>query len=221
MHIDTDIRSALANPDTSATLLHAIVRRRYGEDWYAWEPITLALELTDDYKIELPAETLDKLSAIQVLITTGAFFQELEAFLAVCGTFAEGDPLFNVFDDASIEEIAWGVTEAAINREMLPFSDTIKEYVQQLLYKDGYAPADYPIAIKELLLDPTPDSSDVLVGLASTENSSNLTAYIAEQVRSMLSQFSRIPSLEGLDTQILEHGFMDAVVRRRSNVGSV
>lgn len=220
MHIDTDIRDALANPETSATLLHTIVRRRYGEDWYAWEPITLAMELTDDYKVELPADTLDKLSAIQVLITTGAFFQEIEAFLAVCGTFASGDPLFDVFDDASVEELAWGVTEAAINREMLPFSDTIKDYVQKLLDKDGYAPADYPIAIKELLLDPTPDSSDVLAGLASEQNASNLTVYIAEQLKELLSQFRRIPSLEGLDTQILEHGFMDAVTRGR-NVGTV
>jgi hypothetical protein len=215
MHVDSDIRAALENPESSATLLHAIVRRRYGEDWYLWEPVTVAMELTDDYKVEIPSEVMDKLCAIQVLIATGAFFQDIDAFLSVCGAFAEGDPMFDVFDPPTLEEVAWGLTEAALNREMRPFGSRIKGYVQDLLDADGYASADYPAVFKELLLDPTPDSDDIRRGLASTENASNLGRYIHEQLRDLVSQFNRIPSLDGLDTEIIEHGFMDAVVRGR------
>lgn len=211
---EVEIKDALENPDTSATLLHAIVRRRYGEDWYLWDPVTVELELRDDYGAEIPAENMDKLCAIQVLITSDAFFRNHEAFMAICSTFSEGNPLFNVMDDVSVEELAWGVTEAAINRELLTFSPRIKRSTRELLAQDGYAAADYPDALKELL-EYDPESVDVLHGIASIANKTNADAYVKEQLADLISQFNRIQSLQGLDDQILTHGFMTAVVRGR------
>ena len=210
MYSEPQIRTALENPESSATLLHAIVFRRYGEEWYNWDPVTIALELKDDFSLDIPAANLDKLCAIQVLMTTAAFFEELDAFLAICGTFAEGDPLFDVFDPASVEEVVWGVTEAAINRELLPFSRAIKLHVRQLLREDGYGPADYPPAIAELL-ETDPDSEDITQGLASMANSENASAYVRDQLNDFVDQFRRVPSLSGLELKILDKGFSDAI----------
>lgn len=215
MRIDTDIRSALENPDASATLLHAIVRRTYGEDWYIWDPVTVEMELSQDFSIELPVSNMDKLCAMQVLITSGSFFSNVSAFMAICGTFSEGAPMFDVFNPTTTEEVAWGLTEAALNRELLPFSEQIKYYVRQLLKDDGYAEEDYPAAIRELLMDSTPDSIDVRRGLASVANASNLDSYINEQLHDFRAQFNKIDSMPNLAQDILEYGFMDAVVRGR------
>ena len=125
-------KDVLENPDASATVLHAIVLKKYGEAWYMWDPSTVALELKSDFYAEVPAENMDKLSAVQVLVSTDSFFTDPSAFFGICSTFADGDPAFNVFDPPSMAEIAWTVAEVAINRELLPFARAIKKAVEAL-----------------------------------------------------------------------------------------
>jgi hypothetical protein len=202
-------REALGNVEASATLIHAIIREQYGEEVYDWDPLTVAMELRDDFRGEPAAEVLDKWGAIQIIMTSGAFFERLDAFMGICNTLASGQPFFSVFDPVTIEEAAWGVTEVALNRELRPFSYNIKQYLLKLLKADGYSENDFPPALKEVF-DRSPSSDDIRETLdearADVHNRNNVEAFIDDELKDMVSQFNKIPSMRQLDDMILSRG---------------
>jgi hypothetical protein len=187
----TEKRAALQNPETLATVINAIVRRQYDDQAYDWDPTTVVLELRDDFKAEIPSQVIDRWCAIQVVMTSNAFFQKIDAFLNICNTLSSGAPLFQVFDPVDTEEAAWGLTEVALNREMLPLSNTVENYLRTLLKNDGYEEQDYPQIFKEVLLH---DHKGELT--TTIPNGNNVEQYIDAQLKSIMHQFSKIPSLK-------------------------
>jgi len=200
----SEIKSALQNPETSATLLNAILTRQYGEQWLEWDLLTIYLEIKSDFRIDPPSEVIDKIAAIQVIMTSDAFFQRLDAFLPVCTTLNTGDPSFIAFDPASVEEIVWGVSEVALLRDILPFSYAIKGYIKQVLRDDGYTELNYPEAIK-IVFDPTPTSKEVKQAmLAGDLNKTNVEQYVDENLKDLIYQFNKIPSMSKIDDYIFK-----------------
>lgn len=204
MQDTSEIKSALQNPETSATLLNAILTRQYGEQWLEWDLLTIYLEIKSDFRIDPPSEVIDKIAAIQVIMTSDAFFQRLDAFLPVCTTLNTGDPSFIAFDPASVEEIVWGVSEVALLRDILPFSYAIKGYIKQVLRDDGYTELNYPEAIK-IVFDPTPTSKEVKQAmLAGDLNKTNVEQYVDENLKDLIYQFNKIPSMSKIDDYIFK-----------------
>lgn len=214
MAYSADIQAALENPECCATLLHAICLRQYGEQFYMWDPSTVSLELKADFYAELPSENMDKISSIQLLVSSGEFFSDPAAFFAVCSTLADGDPLFNVFDPPSIEEISWAVSEVALNRELLPFSYAIKQIVKSLDNEYGFNNNNMPTAIRELL-EATPDEEDIQEAMGAVLNGENLDAYMAENVAEMAAQFEGVHGLAELFPRILEDGVIPTINKLR------
>jgi len=206
---ETMKRQALEGTETGASVVHAIVRGQYGDEVYDWDPSTVFLELRDDFRVEPSSEVMDRWSAVQIMMTTDGFFKRLDAFMAICNTFATGQPFFHVFDPVTVEEAAWGVTEVALNRELLPFGYQIQKYLQQLLRADGFDEHDFPPALAEVF-DRRPSSDDIREGLdearASVQNQNNIEFYIEDQMRDMVHQFNAIPSLSDMDDMILRRG---------------
>lgn len=211
-----DIKAALENPECCATLLHAICLRQYGEQFYVWDPSTLALELKDDFSAEVPSENMDKLSAIQLLISSGEFFSDPAAFFAICSTLGDGDPLFDVFDPPSIEEISWAVSEVALNRELLPFSYAIKQIVKQLDTEYGFNNNNMPTAIRELL-EATPDEDDIQEAMGGVLNGENLDVFMQESVQEMAAQFKEVQGLAELFSEILDNGVIPTINKLRDS----
>jgi len=213
---DTMKSQALEGTETTATVVHAIVRTQYGAEVYDWDPSTVFLELRDDFRVEPSSEVMDRWSAVQIMMTTDGFFKRLDAFMAVCNTFTTGQPFFHVFDPVTVEESAWGVTEVALNRELLPFSYPIKKYLRQLLTADGYSSDDFPPALVEVF-DARPTSDDIREGLdeaqASAHNRNNVERFIDEQMKSMVHQFNEIPTLSDMDDMILRRGLEEFMAK--------
>ena len=198
----SEIKSALLNPETSATLINAILTRQYGEQWLEWDPLTVYLEIKSDFRIDPPAEVLDRLAAIQVVMTSDAFFQRLDAFLPVCTTLSTGEPSFSAFDMPTTPELAWGMAEVALLRDMLPFSYAIKGFIKQVLDEDGYTETNMPATIK-IAFDPTPTSLEVKqTMLAGDLNKTNVEQYVDENLKDLISQFNQIPSMSKIDDYI-------------------
>jgi hypothetical protein len=193
-----EIKSALQNPETSATLLNAILTRQYGEEWLAWEPLTVYLEIKSDYRVDPPSELLDRIAAIQIIMTSDAFFKRLDAFIAICTTLSTGDPSFAAFDPASVEECAWGIAEVGLLREPLPFSYAIQQYLKQLLGDDGYTSMNYPETIKTAF-DSTPTSLEIKQTLAGDHNKGVVEQYVNENLKDLIYQFNQIPSMSNID----------------------
>jgi hypothetical protein len=190
------IKDALENPETLATVGHLIAFKTYGPEIYEWDPLTVYLELKADYNAEVAPEVLDRISAMQVVMLSDAFFTKLEAFLAICNTLADGSPFFQTFNPVTVEEAAWAITEISLNRELLPFSYAIKRYLKTILAQDGYTDSTMPEIFKEVLSDPTPDRKDVLALLDNdSDNRIAVEGYIDAQLEVLTHQFNQIPSL--------------------------
>lgn len=196
-------KTALESPQTLATVVHAILLDQYGEPVYDWDPATVALEARDDFQAEICTQAMDRWCALQVVMGSDAFFKRLDAFLNVCNTLASGSPAFEVFDPVTSEEAAWAVAEVALNRDMLPFSYPIQQYMRQQLEADGFDPSsgDLPPVFAEMF-ERRPDEGRIrsaLSGAAADANDANIRGYLLEQMLDLDVQFNRIPDLSRID----------------------
>jgi len=203
-------QQALQSPKTLATVVHAIVKQTLGEEAYDWDPITVYLELRDELSAEPDSAALDRWSAMQIVMTSDAFFKRIDAFLGICNTLAEGQPFFVVFDPVTVEEAAWAITEVSLNRELLSFSYPITKYLKLILAKDGYTESTYPSIFQEIF-NKKPDTLAVREAIGNIENRDNVENFIDEQLKDMVYQFNNIPSLKNLDDIILKRSLNEYI----------
>ena len=210
MNIQVAKKEALESTETLATVTHAILLKQYGEQVYDWDPVTIAMEVRDDFRAEISTPSMDRWCAMQIVMGSDAFFKRLDAFMNICNTLATGEPFFGVFDPVTVEEAAWSITEVSLNRELLPFSYPVKQYLRQILKQDGYTIDNAPSAIREAF-DLKPAAMDVRKNLGVTHNNENINAYIDDQMRDMVYQFNKIPDLKNVDNMILNRSMEEYV----------
>lgn len=204
------IKAALESPETKATVLHAVLRSKYGHAFYDWDISTIVLELQDDFHADVSDDVVNRISALQLLMTTDVFFNRLDAFMGICNTLASGDPAFDVFDPVTLEESAWAITEAGLNREVLPFSYAIRAFIKQLLREEGFV-YEYPWVFEQLFDAGTKSEADdvdntIRENLADTTyNGDNLTEYIKEEFDDIVYQLGQISTLRNVDNILLEN----------------
>lgn len=203
-------QQALQNPESLATVLHAILREQYGEEFYGWDLTTVFLEAKADFNADMAPEVIDRIGALQVLMTTDAFFTRLDAFLSICGTLSHGSPAFNMFDKISVEACTWAIAEVAMNRDLLPFSYPVKQYLKAILRQDGYSEDEYPGVIAEAL-EMKPKAEAVRASLGAAHNQDNIAKYLEEQTQDLAFQFKKIPDLAQLESVIERDGFEAAI----------
>lgn len=196
-------KTALESPQTLATVIHAIMLDKYGEQVYDWDPATCALEVRDDFSAEMCTQAMDRWCAMQAVMSSDAFFKRLDVFLNVCNTLASGSPSFLMFDPVTPEEAAWAVAEVAMNRDILPFAYPIRQYMRQQLEADGFSPGsgDLPAVFAEMF-EKDPDAHAIrasLPGSASDSNARNMEQFLAERMLDMELQFGGIPDLHRVD----------------------
>lgn len=204
------IQEALQTPQTLATVVHAIMRKQYGDEVYGWDPITVALEAKDDWGTDMDSAVLDRFCAIQTVMSNDGFFKRVDAFMGICNTLNTGAPFFQVFDPVTTEEAAWGIAEVSLNRELLPFSYPVRKYIKMILDQDGYSESNYPeIFVEALQLKP--DTQDIRINLGALNNRDNVESYLDEQLKDMCYQLNKIPGLESIDDIILRRSMNEYV----------
>ena len=202
------VQTLLKSPATLATVLHVILRHKYGHEVYSWDPTTVYLELKDDFQIDPPSELIDRFAAIQTLMTSDVFFKRVDAFSAINNALAGNDPSFDIFDPPTAEEMAWGISEAALNRDMLEFSYPVQQLVQITLNQDGYD-HDAP-EVFDFVLKPEDKASvrTVLRQLYKSPNEGVIETYISEQLRELAAQLAKIPELANIDAVLSDSAGM-------------
>ena len=183
-------RALLQNPEALATVINAVLRRAYGDQIYDYDPVTTVLELREDFSVEPESAVIDRFCAMQVIMTSDAFFQKIDAFMSICSTLSSGSPSFDVFDPPSLEEVAWACTEVALNRELLPLSNTIRNYILTLLKADGLEEDQYPQIFREVLLGNQESEVE-----ADHPNNQNIESYIDGRLKMLFAQMDKIPGL--------------------------
>lgn len=194
---------------TLGTVLHAILRKKYGDHMYVWDLASICMQVKDDFGAEMCSEAVNRIGAIQTVMVNDAFFKRPDAFIAVCNTLTTGEPFFDVFSPATTEEVAWGVSEVSLNRDLLPFSDDVLNYIKLVSTNDGYENG-YPVAIKAYLESPEAAGKHVRE-LHGNPNNDVIDAYIDENLRDMVYQFDKTKGFAKMDDILLNKNRTDTV----------
>ena len=110
----------------------------------------------------------------------------------------------------TIEEAAWAVAEVGMNRDMLPFSPTIKKYCEIILGQNGYGRDNAP-KIFDIVFDDKTTLKDIKAGLVSDENGAALKQYLMENVDDIAKQFDSLADLKNVDDELLKKGLVNAL----------
>lgn len=216
-------REMWENPEADATVLNAMVLTKYGEEALDWDPLTIQMEIQDDFGVTPASECMDKICAMQIVMGTADFFNRVDAFRNIVNTVANGDPFFQTFTPLQAEEIALAVATVGMNRDMLPFAPAVQELVRLSLKGDGYGEEEFP-PILSCVFDRKPSDKAVrgqlkdLVGrpdselpTASENNIANIDSMLRRRVVICLRQLDSLPGLTRVDDAILEKGVLRAL----------
>ena len=138
-------RALLLSEDTYATVLLLLVLDTYGYDALRWHPDTLRMELEHDFGVELPKESLDKVMAGIVILTTNYFYKDVVRFIELCNVLSGDDFQPDEFDPADASEVLWGIVEATLiyapneDPQDTQYSPEITAYIKEVLRRDGIA----------------------------------------------------------------------------------
>lgn len=149
------------SPDTFASVLLAAYLDRFGTEGLDWDPTTATLEIEDEFDVDLPQGSLDKLMVAIQILTTDRFYKNLPDFISFCNVLSGDDYRPDMWDPADAEEVAWGVTEAMIiyppeDNEPEPFSDEIRAYIGGVVDAEGMVnpPDILRIALRKARVSP-------------------------------------------------------------------
>lgn len=211
------------NPEADATVLNAMVLTKYGEEALDWDPITIQMEIKEDFNVSPASEVMDKICAMQIVMGTGDFFNRVDAFRNVVNTIANGQPFFQTFTPLQAEEIALAIATVGMNRDMIPFSPSVKELVRLSLLGDGYDENEFP-SILTCVFDKKPSDKKIrgqltdLIGrpesalpTAAKNNIANIDSMLRRRVVICLKQLDSLPGLNHVDDKILEKGILRAL----------
>lgn len=128
------------SPDTFATSLLLLTIDNYSTEALSWDPATLIIEIEEDFDVDLPQLTFDKLMVAARLLTSDNFYQSLPDFISWCNVLNGSRLNPELWDMADAYEVSWGITEAALIEppdEDEPFSKEILAYIGSVLDDEG------------------------------------------------------------------------------------
>jgi hypothetical protein len=156
------LQEAWTSNETFASVLLTLFVDKFGTEGLTWDPATIALEIEDEFNVDLSQAVLDKLIVAIQLLTTDRFFKSLPDFITFCNILAGDTYNPEMFDPADAEEVAWGITEAMLiappdREEEEPFTDEIRAYIGAVLDSEGIInpPDILRIALRQARVSPS------------------------------------------------------------------
>lgn len=158
------MQAAWKSRDTFASVLLTLFMDKFGTEALTWDPTTITLEIEDEFDVELPQLSLDKLLVGVQILTTDRFYKSLPDFISFCNVLSGDTYRPDMWDPADAEEVAWGVTEALLiyppeDNDEEPFSDEIRAYIGATLDREGLInpPDILRIALRQARVSPSID----------------------------------------------------------------
>jgi len=134
-------KSILLDPATKATTVLAMAVDAYGIGCLEWDPASMLMQLSEDHGVQPLRKVMDRLHSASSLLLTNLFHITVEPFVTICAALGQGGAITNTFVPAGLEDVMWGVTEAALIQgsdfKQQEFSDDIALYVGFLLEQEG------------------------------------------------------------------------------------
>lgn len=158
------LQEAWTSRETFASVLLTLFLDRFGMEALEWDAATIALEIEEEFDIELPQLSLDKLIVAIQILTTDRFHKSLPDFVEFCNVLNGDTYTPQTFDPADAEEVAWGITESMLiappdDEDKEPFNNEIRAYIGAALDQEGIinAPDVLRIALRKARISPSID----------------------------------------------------------------
>jgi hypothetical protein len=210
------VRQAFADPDMYATSLFVLFVDYFGEevDEYEhmeclnWAPATIALEIRDEFNLEIPAENFHKLMAAIAIKTSDDFFTRPRRFIELCNILAGDDFDPTIFNPATVPEMAWGMTEALLLEPPEAgeeFNPVIRGYIGFMLEQASIVNPPDILAIalhRDDYNDPLSSFSDdpemySAISETLTDKTTELTDLIKDNLQELIAQLANLPLSRG------------------------
>ena len=81
---DPMLKAMWKSPQTFASVLLTVFLDRFGVEGLQWDPGTITLEVEEEFDVDLPQASLDKLLVAINLVTSDAFYRSLPDFVMFC-----------------------------------------------------------------------------------------------------------------------------------------
>lgn len=136
------LQEAWTSNETFASVLLTLFIDKFGTEALQWDPATIAMEIEEDFNVELSQQSMDKLMTAIQLLTTDRFFKSLPDFINFCNILSGDTYNPEMWDPADAEEVAWGITEALLisppdDEDEEPFSNEVRAYIGSVLDSEG------------------------------------------------------------------------------------
>lgn len=201
-----ELNMYFTNKKTFTTTLLAILYDKYNAEFMEWDPIALALQIRDDFGVDVPSSINDKIQAGCTLFTSNAFHTNLETFSNICNVLNFELISNKHFIPADIEDCSWGCTEAKLlegqSYDTDEFSENIKNYVGFMLNKEGlYKPpsmlkfANYPAKTLEDTQHAWADD-EIMYGVfwdKQQEKKGELERLVQQRMSDLFAQLKNLP----------------------------
>ena len=207
---DKILKELWKSPKTFASVLLTVFLDHFGTEALEWDPATISMEVEDEFGVDLPQATLDKLVVAINILTSDRFYRSLPDFIIFCNVMSGDTYRPDMFDPADSVEIAWGITEGLLiappeEDEKEPFSDEIRAYIGAVLDAEGIinAPDILKIALRRANVsnaaDEFSDDPDMFNAIYDVEagKSENINAEIKERAVMLAEQLNALQLTNG------------------------
>lgn len=138
-----------ADPETSATVLHTLILTAYGDELYGdptagiepMDPVELFNNIDEDFNTYLHENNENKINAIMTAVSTDIFYEDPQAFIAICMALYDGDMgdlVSGMVEQITVPEILWGIYEVELNRDdQQPFAPMIVKLIDQTIAEEA------------------------------------------------------------------------------------
>jgi hypothetical protein len=219
------LQEAWTSRETFATVLLTLFLDRFGMEALDWDPATVTLEIEEEFDVDLPRLSLDKLMVAIQILTTDRFHKSLPDFVEFCNVLGGDTYSPQTFDPADAEEVAWGITESMLiappdDADTEPFSDEIRAYIGAVLDQEGIinAPDVLRIALRRARISPSiedfsddPEMFSAVYGLESAKTD-EINQTIVTKTQILAAQLAAL-QLQNGNTQSVAKMLHDSVQR--------
>jgi len=121
------------HPDTHPILLDLVLLRKYGPEWFEWEPEILEIRIPLDFQGQHISEgNMHKVQAAKTLHYGERFWSDWEIFVWCCMAFNGVPPDFEVMQVPTVGQAMVAVDIAQRIREDVPWSEEMNDYLEQV-----------------------------------------------------------------------------------------
>lgn len=182
-----------------------------------WDPATISMEIEEEFSVDLPQATLDKLIVAINILKSDKFYRSLPDFIVFCNVLSGDTYRPDMFDPADSVEIAWGITEGLLisppeDDEGEPFSTEIRAYIGAVLDAEGIinAPDILKIALRRANVsnaaDEFSDDPDMFNAIYDVEagKSENINSEITSRATMLAEQLNALQLANGATSSVAQ-----------------